>query len=221
MRCKGLHRTEPIHTEYVGWYVGAKWPSSRLFSNICVDRAFFQAANWCVRPQNEAFRRPRAMQTDTALWRALEVARYLRLPVSAVYDLAGETAAPRLPHVVLAGQMRFRKEDIDRWLDLLVSRMAASAAPREIPAPEKAKMPAPSIPRPPARKERRLPPSRAPQGRAERCQPMPAPERPERVGNYRVRVRYGAPADGEHDAPGKAVAGVIARSILRSRAAKP
>ncbi len=60
------------------------------------------------------------------LWTIAEAAAYLRVPVSSVYKMTARAAALRVPHVRLAGRLRFRKEDIDEWLDLLaVSNLEA------------------------------------------------------------------------------------------------
>ena len=53
------------------------------------------------------------------LWGIEEVARYLGLPTSSVYKMTAERARDRIPHLKLGGRLRFRRADIDRWLDLL------------------------------------------------------------------------------------------------------
>ena len=53
------------------------------------------------------------------LWEIRDVADYLRMPVSSVYKMTGPKARLRIPHVRIAGRLRFRKTDIDRWLELL------------------------------------------------------------------------------------------------------
>ena len=53
------------------------------------------------------------------LWSVRDVADYLRIPVSSVYKMTGPKARMRIPHVRISGRLRFRKLDIDRWLDLL------------------------------------------------------------------------------------------------------
>jgi plasmid maintenance system antidote protein VapI len=118
----------------------------------------------------------RAMDTETALWTAADVAGYLGIPEAAVQELV-EGTAPLL-HLSLAGHLRFRKADIDQWLDLQVS--GAPALPTPLPAP-----------------------------------PSPA-ETTDVICGYRVRVEYRPPA-GDQPSARKAVAAVIARSILRRR----
>ena len=54
------------------------------------------------------------------LWKVSDVARYLRLPVGSVYRMTGPKASYRIPHLRLRGRLlRFRKPDVDRWLDLM------------------------------------------------------------------------------------------------------
>lgn len=59
------------------------------------------------------------MQHENALWSIEDVATYLRVPVSAVYKMTAQRARVRIPHVKIGSRLRFRKADIDRWLDLL------------------------------------------------------------------------------------------------------
>jgi excisionase family DNA binding protein len=53
------------------------------------------------------------------LWGVQEVAEYLRIPVGSVYKMTGRRARLRMPHVRLAGRVRFRKADVDRWIESL------------------------------------------------------------------------------------------------------
>lgn len=41
-----------------------------------------------------------------------ELSEYLKIPANSIYDMLGE-----IPHLVLAGRVRFRKNSIDKWLD--------------------------------------------------------------------------------------------------------
>ena len=60
--------------------------------------------------------------TEQYLWRTPDVAQYLGIPLSSVYKMTGPKSPIRMPHIRIAGKVRFRKADIDRWLDqLLVS----------------------------------------------------------------------------------------------------
>ena len=53
------------------------------------------------------------------LWSVAEVADYLSMPASSVYKMTGPKARTRIPHVRIAGRLRFRKRDIDSWIELL------------------------------------------------------------------------------------------------------
>jgi excisionase family DNA binding protein len=53
------------------------------------------------------------------LWKISDVAQYLGIPLSGVYKMTGPKSALRIPHVRIAGKLRFRKTDIDRWLAAL------------------------------------------------------------------------------------------------------
>jgi excisionase family DNA binding protein len=54
---------------------------------------------------------------DEKLWGLNEVGEYLGIPRSSIYKM---TSAGTIPHVKLGGRVRFRRKDIDRWLDLQV-----------------------------------------------------------------------------------------------------
>jgi excisionase family DNA binding protein len=41
-----------------------------------------------------------------------ELAEYLKIPANSIYDMLNE-----IPHLVLAGRVRFRRSSIDKWLD--------------------------------------------------------------------------------------------------------
>lgn len=61
------------------------------------------------------------MDTDLSvdrLWRIADVAHYLSISINSVYKLTAPKAHVRLPHIRLAGRLRFRKKDVDAWLDL-------------------------------------------------------------------------------------------------------
>jgi excisionase family DNA binding protein len=61
------------------------------------------------------------MGTDSKtdrLWRIEEVAYYLSIPVGSIYKLTAPKARIRLPHIRIAGRLRFRKREVDAWLDL-------------------------------------------------------------------------------------------------------
>ena len=51
------------------------------------------------------------------LWRIGEVSRYLGVPRSAVYKMTAARSSNPIPHLKLGRLLRFRKADIDEWLD--------------------------------------------------------------------------------------------------------
>jgi excisionase family DNA binding protein len=58
--------------------------------------------------------------TEQCLWKISDVAQYLGVPLSSVYKMTGPKSVLRIPHLRIAGKVRFRKADIDQWLDLLI-----------------------------------------------------------------------------------------------------
>lgn len=54
-----------------------------------------------------------------AVWTIHEAAAYLSVPVNSLYKMTGPKARLRVPHIRIAGRLRFRKVDLDRWLDVL------------------------------------------------------------------------------------------------------
>ncbi len=58
--------------------------------------------------------------TEQCLWKISDVAQYLGIPLSSVYKMTGPKSALRIPHIRIAGKVRFRKPDIDQWLDQLM-----------------------------------------------------------------------------------------------------
>jgi excisionase family DNA binding protein len=61
-------------------------------------------------------------KTD-GLWTKEDVAAYLGVSVHSIYKMTAPKARLRIPHVRVGG-LKFRKADIDRWLDLIsVSNM--------------------------------------------------------------------------------------------------
>jgi excisionase family DNA binding protein len=57
--------------------------------------------------------------TEQCLWKISDVAQYLGVPLSSIYKMTGPKSALRIPHVRISGRVRFRKTDIDEWLNLL------------------------------------------------------------------------------------------------------
>src|SRR3989442_11959448 len=60
-----------------------------------------------------------AAGSDNAIWTIREAAAYLSVPVNSLYKMTGPKARLRVPHIRIAGRLRFRKVDLDRWLDVL------------------------------------------------------------------------------------------------------
>jgi excisionase family DNA binding protein len=60
-----------------------------------------------------------AHEQGETLWTIDDAAAYLRVPVSSVYKMTARKARLRIPHIRIAGRLRFRKTDLDSWLELL------------------------------------------------------------------------------------------------------
>jgi excisionase family DNA binding protein len=58
--------------------------------------------------------------TEQSLWKISDVAQYLGIPPNSVYKMTGPKSALRMPHIRITGKLRFRKADIDQWLDHLM-----------------------------------------------------------------------------------------------------
>jgi excisionase family DNA binding protein len=58
------------------------------------------------------------MSEQDHLWDVDEVAAYLQLPTSSIYKMTAPKSRSTIPHVRLSGRLRFRRRDIDRWLEL-------------------------------------------------------------------------------------------------------
>lgn len=52
------------------------------------------------------------------LWDIEDVAGYLGIPLSSVYKMTAQRSTNPIPHLKIGGRVRFRKADIDAWLDL-------------------------------------------------------------------------------------------------------
>ena len=59
------------------------------------------------------------MPEQDHLWDVEELADYLNLPVGSIYKMTAPKSRTTIPHVRVSGRVRFRKRDIDRWLELL------------------------------------------------------------------------------------------------------
>ena len=82
---------------------------------------------------NEATAAKRADATTEVkgVWTIQEAAAYLSLPVNSLYKMTGPKARLRVPHIRIAGRLRFRKADLDKWLDVLtVSNLEVLARAR-------------------------------------------------------------------------------------------
>jgi excisionase family DNA binding protein len=55
--------------------------------------------------------------TEQSLWKVSDVAQYLGIPPNSVYKMTGPKSALHIPHIRIAGKVRFRKANIDQWLD--------------------------------------------------------------------------------------------------------
>src|SRR6266850_6255588 len=66
-----------------------------------------------------ATKRADASSGVKGVWTIQEAATYLSLPVNSLYKMTGPKARLRVPHIRIAGRLRFRKADLDRWLDVL------------------------------------------------------------------------------------------------------
>jgi excisionase family DNA binding protein len=53
------------------------------------------------------------------LWTIREAAHYLHIPISAIYKMTAPKARMRIPHLRIAGRLRFRRSALDEWLDVL------------------------------------------------------------------------------------------------------
>jgi excisionase family DNA binding protein len=52
-----------------------------------------------------------------SLWKIADVAEYLGVPRRSIYKMTGPKSVIRIPHMRIAGKVRFRKTEVDRWLD--------------------------------------------------------------------------------------------------------
>ncbi len=54
---------------------------------------------------------------EQGLWKISDVAEYLGVPRRSIYKMTGPKSVIRIPHMRIAGKVRFRKTEVDRWLD--------------------------------------------------------------------------------------------------------
>ena len=71
--------------------------------------------------ESERATRPgdRTADRTGGLWDIHGVSAYLSIPVSSVYKMTARRARVRIPHIRIGGKLRFRQDDIDRWLSML------------------------------------------------------------------------------------------------------
>jgi len=55
---------------------------------------------------------------NNRLWVIEDVALYLGIPHSSVYKMTAARSTNPIPHLKIGGLLRFRKHEIDQWLDL-------------------------------------------------------------------------------------------------------
>ena len=70
-----------------------------------------------VETENDSLRAPLVSQGPEALLTVREVAEFLRVPVSWVYERTRRRGAERLPHLKIGKYLRFRREDVLGWID--------------------------------------------------------------------------------------------------------
>ena len=71
------------------------------------------------RRQPASLQEPLDSTSGVSVWTIREAAAYLSVPVNSLYKMTGPKARLRVPHIRIAGRLRFRKVDLDRWLDVL------------------------------------------------------------------------------------------------------
>lgn len=59
--------------------------------------------------------------TEERLWDVEEVARFLHVPVNAIYGMTRRDTRNPIPHIKVGNRLRFRRSDIEQWLDLLTN----------------------------------------------------------------------------------------------------
>ena len=60
---------------------------------------------------------PRVSPASEALLTVHEVAEFLKVPVSWVYERTRRRGIERLPHLKIGKYLRFRREDVLGWID--------------------------------------------------------------------------------------------------------
>ena len=94
--------------------VGGRAPRE-LGVNVAEKPRKRRAARPGVRPAEEPTQDP---ALDGGLWSIEEVSSYLQVPVSSIYKMTARGSATPIPHIRIGGRLRFRRDDIDRWVSL-------------------------------------------------------------------------------------------------------
>jgi excisionase family DNA binding protein len=143
------------------------------------------------------------------LWNVEDVAEYLSMPVQSVCEIVSERY---IPHLSIRKHLRFRRSDIDRWLDLFVVPCHSEAVRPVSLSVENSAVSVQHGNRPSAVPLPVLPTT--PQGAA------PTPARGEKVQiirGYKVRVRYKQTDPVDQERRRRAVAEILAKSLLRMK----
>ena len=167
--------------------------------------------------------RTKTRRAAETLWSVEDVAEYLAVPVQSIDKMISERC---IPHLLIGEHLRFRRSDIDRWLDLLVVPCRGQAlrpASLTVDTPIAPKRHWDCPPKAPPSVPQSVPPSRpSPLSLAKAAQKYPAVPAPpaEKVytfKGYTVRVRYQQidPADQERRL--RSLAETIAKSLLREK----
>ena len=72
-----------------------------------------------VETENDSLRAPLVSQGPEALLTVREVAEFLRVPVSWVYERTRRRGAERLPHIKMGKYLRFFSSDIFAYLEAM------------------------------------------------------------------------------------------------------
>lgn len=69
---------------------------------------------------------------DAGLWTVAEAAAFLQLPIGSIYKMTARRAAIRIPHIRIGALLRFRRADLEAWLEVLtVSNLDTLTRARE------------------------------------------------------------------------------------------
>lgn len=166
------------------------------------------------------------MRTDKrgsaeTLWIVEDVAEYLAVPVQSVQKMISERC---IPHLLIGEHLRFRRSDIDRWLDLLVVPCRGQAlrpASRTVDTPTAPTRDRDCPPEAPPFVPQSVPPSRStPPSLARAAQKSPAvpalpPEKVYTSNGYTVRVRYEQIDPADQERRSRMLVEAVVKSLLR------